>query len=160
VCPSASVAPYSVAGEGTHVGYMSKLMTFSTLSEDGGVAEADELASFAKHPYALFGCLFGDFTRMIHVCEHYCGVFPKVVGSTRVVGHLWDRNVSKNRVTSHFLDQGVRTSNVLLMVGGPNMSKLGPYPVAGRDDGTDFEVFQENVLELHDLFVGDGSWLL
>jgi hypothetical protein len=71
------------------------------------------------------------------------------------VRHLWDWDVSKNRVTSHLLYEGVRSGDVLLVVGGSDMSELCPHPVAGRDDGADFEVFQENVLELHDLFVGD-----
>jgi hypothetical protein len=101
---------------------MAKLMTFATLSKNGGVPKANELAAFAKHPYALLRCLFGDFTSMIHICEHYCGVFPKVVGGARVVRHLWNRDVSKNRVTSHFLDQGVGTGYVLLVVGGADMS--------------------------------------
>jgi hypothetical protein len=32
---------------------------------------------------------------------------------------------------------------------------LGPHPITGRDDGADFEVFQEHVLKLYHLFVGD-----
>jgi hypothetical protein len=91
---STPVAACSVTGEGAHIGHVAKLMTFATLSEHGGIPKADELAAFAKHPDALFRCLFGDFTGMIHICEHYRGVFPKVVRGARVVGHLWNRDVS------------------------------------------------------------------
>jgi hypothetical protein len=61
----------------------------------------------------------------------------------------------QNRVTSHFFYQDIRASDVLLVVSGADVSKLCPHPVASRDDGTDFQMFQENVLELHDLFMGD-----
>jgi hypothetical protein len=142
VRPSAPVASHGVTGEGTHVGYVSKLVTFTTLSENGGVPEADELATFAKHPDTFLCCLFGNFTRVVHVCEHHRCVFPEVMGGTRIVGHLRDWDVSENRITSHFFYQSVGTGDVLLMVGGPDMSELGPHPVAGRDDGADFEMFQ------------------
>jgi hypothetical protein len=153
VRPSTPIAVCSVTGEGAHVGHVAKLVTFATLSKNGGIPKADELAAFAKHPYTLFRCLFSDFTGVVHICEHYRGIFPKVVGGARIVGHLWNRDVSQNRITSHLLDQNIRACDILLVVGSPNMSKLSPHPVAGSDDGTDFEVLQEHMLKLHDLFV-------
>jgi hypothetical protein len=92
---------------------------------------------------------------VIHVGEHNSGIFPKVVGCAGVVRHLWNWDVSKSRITSHLFDQDVRSGDVLLVIGGADVSKLGPHPVAGRYDCADFQMFQENMLKLDDLFVGD-----
>jgi hypothetical protein len=129
-------------------------MALSTLGENGGVTKADKLAAFSKHPNSFFPSFLGDFARMVHISEDNGGVFPKVVGGTCVVWHLWDRNVSENGVAPHLLYEGVRSGDVLLVVGGPDMPQLCPDPVAHGDYGSDLEVFQKNVLELDYLFVG------
>jgi hypothetical protein len=80
--PPTPVAACCVAGEGAHVGDVAKFMAFPTLGEDGGVAKADELASFSKHPYTFLPCLFGDFTRVVHICEiHTVAYSPRLWGA-------------------------------------------------------------------------------
>jgi hypothetical protein len=88
---------------------------------------------------------------MIHVSEYYRGILPKVVWGACIMGHLRDWDVSQDTIVSHFLDEDVWTGDVLLVIGGADMSELSPYPVAGRYNGADLEVFQENVLELNHL---------
>jgi hypothetical protein len=122
VRPSASVAVCGVAGKGAHVSHMAKFMALPTLGENRRVTETDKLASFSKHPDAFLSCLFGNFTRMVHVCKNDCGVFPKVVGGTGIVRHLGDRDVSKNGVTSHLFNEDVRSGDVLLVVSGSDVT--------------------------------------
>jgi hypothetical protein len=67
-------------------------------------------------------------------------MFSEVVRGACVVGHLWDGDVSQDTVSSHFFYEGVGAGDVLLVVGGADMSKLSPYPIAGGDNGADLEV--------------------
>jgi hypothetical protein len=100
-------------------------MTLVALGEDRRVSQSNELASLPKHPDTFFPHLFGDFTGVIHICKDYSGVFPKVVGGACIVGHLGDGSVSQDTISSHFLDEDVGASNVLLMVCCADVSKLG-----------------------------------
>jgi hypothetical protein len=122
VRPSASVTPGSVTREGTHVSYVTEFVTFPALGEDWRVTKADKLASFSEHPDALLTCLFSDSACMIHICEHNGGVFPKIMGGTRVMRHLGNRDVSENSIAPHLFYEGVWSCDVLLVVGGSDMS--------------------------------------
>jgi hypothetical protein len=94
---------------------------------------------------------------VVHVGKYYHGVLSKVMGGAGVMRHLGDGDVSEDTVMSHFFYEGVRSSDILLVVGGSDMSELCPYPVSGRDDGLNLQMFQEDMLELNYLFMGDVS---
>jgi hypothetical protein len=132
-------------------------VAFTALGENRGVAQSDKLAPLSEHPNTLFPRFLGYFAGMIHISEYYHGVLPKVVWGTCVMGHLRDWNVSQDTIVSHFLDKDVWTGDVLLVVGGADVSELSLYPVAGCDDGADLEMFQGDMLELNHLFMGDVS---
>jgi hypothetical protein len=130
-------------------------VALSTLGKHRRVAEPDKLASFTEHPDTFFPGFFGYFASVIHVGENYCCILSQVMGGAGVVWHLGYWDVSKDTVSPHLLYKGVWTGDVLLMVGGSDMSKLRPYPVPGRDNGPNLEMFQEDMLELDYLVVGD-----
>jgi hypothetical protein len=132
-------------------------MAFAALSEDWGIAKSDKLAAFSEHPDTLFPGFLSYFAGMVHICEYYRGILPKVMGSAGVMWHLRDGDVSKDTISPHLFHESIRTSDVLLVVGGSDVSELCPYPISGCYDGPNLEVFQEDVLELDYLFMGNGS---
>jgi hypothetical protein len=130
-------------------------MALSTLGKDRRIAESDKLASFPEHPDTFFPSFFGYFAGVVHVCKNYRCILSQIVGGAGVMWHLGNRDISEDTILSHFFNEGVGAGDILLVVGGADMSKLSPYPVAGGDDGADLEMLQEDVLELNHLFVGD-----
>jgi hypothetical protein len=144
-------------GEGAHVSDVTQIMALSTLGKNRRIAESDKLASFTKHPDTFFPGFFGYFAGVIHVGKNYRCVLSQIMGGAGVMRHLGNRDVSKDTVLPHLLYEGVWTSDVLLVVGGSDMSELCPYPISGCYNGPNLEVFQEDVLELDYLFMGDSS---
>jgi hypothetical protein len=94
VCSSAFVTLNQVMGEGAQAGHMSEFMALAILSENQGVAKPDKLAVLSKHPDTFHIGLFSHISRAVHVGEHYCGVFHKVVGGAGVMWHLGQGNTS------------------------------------------------------------------
>jgi hypothetical protein len=134
---------------------VAEFMALSTLGEDRRVAEANKLTPFSEHPDTFFPGLFGYFAGVVHIGKYHRSIFPKVVGGAGVMRHLGNWNVSEDSISPHLVYEGIRAGDVLLVIGCTDMSKLCPHPVAGRNDGPNFKMFQEDVLELNDLFMGN-----
>jgi hypothetical protein len=108
---------------------------------------------FPKHPYTFCVCLPCHLACAIHIGENHGCVLPKVVGSASVVWYLWEEDMSEDRIAFHFLHESVQARYVPLWVRGMDIVELGPNPVACGDYGSNFEVFQEDMLELGNLFM-------